>query len=198
MSSLRLQALQTHHLQPIDLEVAAGECVGLYGASGSGKTLLLRAVADLDPHGGQVLLDGVACSRFTPPEWRRRVAFLPAESPWWHATVGEHFQNPSPEGLQQLGFEADVLQWQVERLSSGERQRLALLRMLGNEPDALLLDEPSANLDPASVGLVEQLVQAYRTRRHAAVLWVSHDASQLERVTARALRMRGGALELAA
>ena len=198
MSTLQLKGLQTHHLKPIDLFVGDGECVCLSGPSGSGKSLLLRAIADLDPHGGEVLLDGVPSSAWTAPKWRSAVALLPAESPWWLPRVGDHFCATAPENLPALGFGPAVLDWDVERLSSGERQRLALLRLLCNGPKALLLDEPSANLDPASTRQVEELVDSYRRRTGAAVLWVSHDPAQISRVADRQVRMHEGALERAA
>lgn len=198
MATLQLQALQTRHLKPVDLFVDRGECVCLSGPSGSGKSLLLRAIADLDPHGGTVLLDGVPSSRFTPPAWRRAVALLPAQNPWWLPRVGDHFCAGVPPDLQTLGFDRDVLSWDVERLSSGERQRLALLRLLCNGPRALLLDEPTANLDPGSGRRVEALVDAYRRRSDAAVLWVSHDPDQIERVADRSVRLSEHGLESAA
>ena len=67
-------------LNDCHLVVSAGEIVTLRGASGSGKTLLLRAIADLDPHKGEVSLNGVARSGMTGPEWRRRVRFVAAEA----------------------------------------------------------------------------------------------------------------------
>ncbi len=198
MSTLQLQSLQTHHLQPVSLTVGDGECVCLSGPSGSGKSLLLRAIADLDPHGGQVLLDGVACTEVQAPKWRREVALLPADSPWWLPRVGDHFCAAAPHGIAELGFDSAVLEWEVERLSSGERQRLALLRLLCNSPKVLLLDEPTANLDPTSSRQVEDLVTSYRQRTGAAVLWVSHDPEQIKRVASRRMQMRNGALEQAA
>lgn len=174
---------------PLNLRVAPGECVTVSGPSGVGKTLLLRALADLDPHPGRVALDGADANAMPPAQWRRRVGLLLAESSWWHERVGEHF--PPTEGgdlqLQALGFGPEVLDWNITRLSSGERQRLALLRLLALRPRALMLDEPTANLDPENTALVEQLVQDYRVARQVPVLWVSHDSAQRARVADRQL-----------
>lgn len=178
----------------VDLAIGPGECVCLSGPSGAGKTLLLRALADLDAHQGEVYLDDTPCRRVRPPEWRRQVGLLPAESQWWKDTVGEHFTAVDENAFERLGFERDVLSWSIARLSSGERQRLAVLRLLANRPEALLLDEPTANLDPVNVKRVEELIQDYRRREQAAVLWVSHDAQQIQRLADRHLRIENGRL----
>jgi ABC-type iron transport system FetAB ATPase subunit len=177
------------------LDIEHGECLCLSGSSGAGKTLLLRAIADLDPHDGEVYLDGVPSTQIAPPQWRRKVALLAADSQWWGLQVGEHFCRQDPEGLESLGFSGDTLNWSVERLSSGERQRLALLRLLCNRPSVLLLDEPTANLDPESTQRVERLVALYRERERAAVLWVSHSREQARRVADRSVILLDGRLE---
>ncbi len=99
-----------------------------------------------------------------------------------------------PEWLEQLGFSGQVLEWEVRRCSTGERQRLALLRLLANRPRALLLDEPTASLDPAGVGRMEALLEQYRIRHGAAVLWVSHDPEQIRRVATRHFELQDGRL----
>jgi len=185
MSSLTIKGLKTHGIGPLDLDIQKGQCVCLSGASGSGKSLTLRAVADLDPHEGEVALNGDKAAEFGGPEWRRQVGLLPAESRWWHDSVGEHFQQVDETLLARVGFSRDVMQWEISRLSTGERQRLALLRLLGNQPRALLLDEPTASLDRENISRVEALLKAYRQQHDAAVLWVSHDPEQIARVSSR-------------
>lgn len=184
---------------PLGFCVAMGECVSVSGPSGSGKTLLLRALVDLDPHSGRVAFNGIEASMVKPAQWRRRLGLLLAESGWWGERVEEHFP-PSgiDDGLRAwlalLGFGPGVMQWRVARLSSGERQRLALLRLLALRPRVLLLDEPTANLDPESRAWVEQIVDQYRQREQSPVLWVSHDAGQRQRVAQRHLQLGPGGL----
>lgn len=196
MSELRLEAVRVQNIVgPVSLVVAGGECVCLSGASGSGKSLLLRAIADLDPHVGRVLLGDQPCTQMSGPQWRRRVGLLPAESQWWGERVGEHFAAPpAPDELARLGFPPGVLGWTVARASTGERQRLALLRLLSNRPEALLLDEPTAALDPKNVAAVETLVADYRREHQVPVLWVSHDPEQIARVANRHFRVEDGRL----
>lgn len=191
---LRIEGLRFLGNGPIDLTIAGGECVTVTGPSGAGKTLLLRAIADLDESDGRIALDGDDRNSMPAPQWRRRVALLMAESVWWRETVGEHFANLDRALLQRLGFSPDVMTWAIGRLSSGERQRLGLARLLANQPRVLLLDEPTANLDRENIARVEKIVADYREQNGAAVLWVTHDAEQATRVGGRAFRLEGGRL----
>lgn len=189
---LEVDGLRVDGIGPVDLVIGSGECLVLSGPSGAGKTRVLRAIADLDRHTGRVVCEGVACEDVPAPEWRRRVGMLAADSQWWRDRVAEHFGTPpSPETLAALDLPPGVLEQPVARLSSGERQRLALLRLLANRPRVLLLDEPTANLDPDNVARVERLVADYLATLGAAAIWVSHDPRQRERVAHRVMRLAG-------
>jgi ABC-type bacteriocin/lantibiotic exporter with double-glycine peptidase domain len=170
--------------------------VCLSGASGSGKSRLLRAVADLEPHGGQISLDNLNQQSVPAHQWRRQVVMVPAESQWWFDEVSAHFPEGAGERLPAaLGFTAEVMDWSVSRLSSGERQRLALWRALVQEPDALLLDEPTANLDNELTEAIERWLLQEIEQRQIATLWVAHDSAQIHRVANAHYRIRGSALE---
>lgn len=191
----RVQALAFADAGPFDLELQPQECAGLTGQSGSGKTRLLRALADLDPHRGGMWLEGVSAAVIKPQDWRRQVALLPAESAWWHDDVRPHFTSPPDQSqLEQLGFDADVMGWHIDRLSSGEKQRLALLRMLVMQPRVLLLDEPTANLDSSNADRAEALITGYLQQSRAAAIWVGHDFAQLQRVSQCLYRLMQGRL----
>jgi ABC-type iron transport system FetAB ATPase subunit len=179
---------------PVSWQINRGECVSLAGASGSGKSLLLRAIADLDPHGGEVSLDGEGALAMPGHQWRRRVGLLPAEPFWWAERVGDHFTAVGAVPFAALGVPPEAMEWSVSRCSTGERQRLALARLLQNRPAVLLLDEPTAALDPVSVERVEALLAAYRREQNAAVIWVSHDPAQRLRVAQRHYRIEQGQL----
>ncbi|MDQ2696132.1 MAG: ABC transporter ATP-binding protein, partial [Pseudomonadota bacterium] len=183
---LTVRHLRRPGLGPLSFAVAAGECLAVRGRSGAGKTLLLRAIADLDPSQGEVLLDGVARDAIPAPAWRRQVVYVPAESGWWGQHVAGHVAdwNRAVPLARRLGLAAEVGDWAVSRLSTGERQRLALVRALVLDPRLLLLDEPTSGLDESSAAAVEALLDE-RRQRGTAVLWVTHDAAQSRRVARR-------------
>ncbi len=183
-------------LQPASFVVSPGECVAVRGPSGAGKTLLLRAVADLDPAEGRVELDGVDRDAVPAPQWRRKVVYMPAEPGWWADTVGEHFADwagISPL-LPKVGLPDEARGWPVARCSTGERLRLALVRALALNPRVILLDEPTAALDAASVSAVEGLVRE-RLGTGMSALWVTHDDVQAGRVARRTLTIDGGVVQ---
>jgi len=179
---LSMQNIHISGLQPISFTVEAGECVGLSGDSGSGKTRLLRAIADMDVCDGKVCIDELCQQELAGHEWRKTIGLLPAESQWWFDTVEPHFSD-TDHNFSSLGFESGVKQWQLARCSSGEKQRLAILRLLANKPRVLLLDEPTANLDAENAKKVESLIAGYLTNNHAMAIWVSHNHAQLRRVS---------------
>ncbi|MES9992359.1 MAG: ATP-binding cassette domain-containing protein [Candidatus Thiodiazotropha sp.] len=196
MGSLTLKQFRSPLLEPIDLKISPGECVTLSGPSGSGKSRLLRALADLDPHQGEAWFDDREMYGFSAPAWRREVGMLPAESAWWGERVGDHFPQANPDLMARLGLTNDAMQWEVSRLSSGERQRLALVRLLCNRPGVLLLDEPTANLDQKNIARVERLIAEWRRENSTAVLWVTHDPDQQQRVGDRMWQITNGRLEV--
>jgi putative ABC transport system ATP-binding protein len=190
---LQVRDLRTNILKPASLSLSAGECFAVRGPSGAGKTLLLRAIADLDPNEGLVTLDGRDRSTIVGPEWRRLVGYVPAEPGWWADTVGEHFGEwtAALAFVRDLGFPEQTKSWPITRLSTGERLRLALIRALMVRPKVLLLDEPTAALDAASVAAVELLIRT-QIRAGLAVLWVTHDADQAKRIADRLLVVEAG------
>ncbi|MGI9334196.1 MAG: ABC transporter ATP-binding protein [Gammaproteobacteria bacterium] len=193
---LRVEGIGHVALGPISLKVGAGKVVALMGPSGAGKSLLLRAIADLDPHEGQVWLDDVEHRTIPAPGWRRQVMYVPAQPGWWAETVGEHYARAelAVPLIERLGFTPGTLDWSVARLSSGERQRLALARALEAEPRVLLLDEPTASLDEEATAAVESLIRL-RLDLGVAVLIVTHDAVQAQRLSARILHIANGRVE---
>ncbi len=184
---------------PFDLAAAPGQCLTIMGPSGVGKSLLLRALADLDPHRGDVFLGAQQQSLVAPHRWRQQVVYVPAAAGWWAETVAEHFSDFKvlADDLHALGLPVDCGTWPVARLSSGERQRLSLVRAVALGSPVLLLDEPTSNLDAESALATEAWLLA---RRQAGVtlIWVTHDAAQALRVADVRLVLEHGGLHEAA
>ena len=198
---LRVEALRSALAGPFDLSVEAGGCAAITGPSGSGKSLFLRMIADLDDHQGEAFLDGEAQSTTPPAAWRRKVAYVAADSGWWADAVADHFKPallPAARALAaRLTLAPELIDGLVARLSSGERQRLSIIRALVGDPPALLLDEPTASLDEASTAAVEAVL-AERLASGSSLVLVTHNPAQAERLGTRRWRMHpGGKLEAA-
>lgn len=170
-------------------ELHSNDVLSIRGPSGCGKSRLIRSIADLDPNDGDMQLRGEHRSHIPAPQWRQQVMLLPAETAWWADSVAEHFFSmPSAAWLEALGLQEKVFDWDVLRLSSGERQRLGLLRALVNKPQVLLLDEPTANLDEDNVHRVESFLLNYLSEHESAAIWITHDAAQASRIATRHLQ----------
>lgn len=196
LKELVLENVSVGALKNVSLTVPGGQVACLSGPSGSGKSRLLRAVADLEPHSGGISLNGVAQQDMPAHEWRSWVMMVPADSQWWFDVVGAHFPQSAGERLPSaLGFAPDVMGWSVSRLSAGERQRLALWRALVLQPEGLLLDEPTANLDNETTAAVEQWLLGEIRQRQIPTLWVAHDPAQIQSVGDAHYRIKGARLE---
>jgi ABC-type multidrug transport system ATPase subunit len=168
------------NVPPVSFALDRGSVLAVEGESGIGKSQMLRALADLAPHEGEVRLDGAAQQAMPPTDWRRRVVLVPAESGWWADHVAAHFAAcPPADWWERLNLKPALWEAAVERLSSGERQRLAVLRALVLEPRVLLLDEPTANLDPVNARAMVALLQDYVREHGAAAVWVSHNPEEI-------------------
>ncbi|MBV1835037.1 ABC transporter ATP-binding protein [Novacetimonas pomaceti] len=191
--ALEVLALRSVHGGPFAFTVPAGACVAITGSSGSGKSVLLRMIADLDPHEGDARVDGQACSGMPAAQWRRLVQYVPAEPAWWSDIVLDHMADTDAvrDLVARLGLRAGCLHAPLSRLSTGERQRLALIRALQLHPRVLLLDEPCSALDAATTDRVEAVVHAVQAEGTAVVL-VSHNMGQAERMAGRQFRVAQG------
>ena len=190
---LSVRDLRRPGLVEASFDLADRECIAVRGSSGSSKSLLLRAIADLDPNDGVVMLDDRSRAETPAPAWRRSVCYVPAEPGWWAETVGAHFSDwPKAASLvEALGLSVASGDWPISRLSTGERQRFALIRALLLRPRVLLLDEPTSGLDPDGVAAVEEEVSKHLAAG-ACALWVTHDVAQSSRVAQRCLAVEQG------
>lgn len=193
---LELRHLKRLHVGPVSLQLRDGTCAAIEGRSGSGKSVLLRMIADLDPHEGDAALDGQSCSGMPAPQWRRRVTYVAAASGWWHDRVAPHFTDLPAlrEQLPRVGLPEEAADWEVARLSTGERQRLALLRALRPDTRVLLLDEPTSGLDAETTRQVEVLLEQHLAAGRSLVM-VTHDPLQAGRLAHQRYLLANGRLE---
>jgi ABC-type sulfate/molybdate transport systems ATPase subunit len=197
---LRVEHLRIGDMTPLTFEVPSSECLAVEGASGAGKTRVLRAIADLEAAPGQVFLDGAERNEMTVIEWRGLVRYCAAEPAWWtDKPRGSMPEDPVGGRIERLmaalRLDMALLDRPIAQLSTGERQRLALVRALVDEPQVLLLDEPTSSLDPESIALVEELIRFHLLAGGSVVL-VTHDRDQIDRLAhARLLLPRPSAMQ---
>ncbi|WP_426285035.1 ABC transporter ATP-binding protein [Luteibacter sp. E-22] len=194
---LSVEELNGFGVGPVSINLATGERLAIMGVSGAGKSLLLRLLADLDPGEGRVVLAGEPRETIAAPDWRRRVMLVPAQAGWWAPTVDGHFElsmmDTAVAMAARLLLPPDIMKREVRVLSTGERQRLALIRALARRPEVLLLDEPTSGLDPAATEAVEALLVEC-SGKGIGIVMVTHDAMQARRMADRTFTMHQGRL----
>ncbi len=184
----------------LGLTVDPGTCVAISGPSGSGKSTLLRLIADLDPGIGTARIGAMEREAVPASRWRRQVVYVASDAGWWTTPVSAHMPDlPAARSLlAELGMPEALLEASPDDVSSGERQRLSLVRALVLRPRFLLLDEPTSALDQAAILLVEEMLQRFK-RGGMGMLVVSHDSAQIARMADRHYVLSAGGLtELAA
>ena len=175
---------------PISFDIQPGQCLGIIGDSGIGKTRLLRAIADLEECQGTITFNNVNARQYEPVVWRNEISYLPAESLWWFDVVEDHFISTDDLDLDKLNLQSSILSQPIIELSTGERQRLAFLRLLNhNTPKVLLLDEPTSALDESNTKKLENYILSLKSKSNIAIIWVSHDLNQIERVCDRYIKL---------
>jgi ABC-2 type transport system ATP-binding protein len=184
-------------VRDVTFEVRAGEVFGLLGPNGAGKTTTLRMLAGLiAPTHGSVVIEGLTLARDTGSAVRRRIGFL-TEAPglWDRLSVRTNLEVYARlYGMQRPA--AAVERWlraldlwdrrddQAAELSRGMRQKVALARALLHDPAAVLLDEPTANLDPETARRVRDLIADLRDRGRAVIV-STHNLDEAERLSTR-------------
>jgi ABC-2 type transport system ATP-binding protein len=192
----------------VSFELVPGEVFGLLGPNGGGKTTTLRMVAGLiRPTSGEVTVDGAPVTAETSARLRARIGFL-TEAPglWDHFSVRQTLlvyarlhglDNPDKAvdaSLELFGLR-DRASEHTARLSKGLKQRVALARALLHQPQVLLLDEPTAGLDPESARGVRELILRLRGERRSVVI-STHNLDEVDRIADRVAVIRSRLLAL--
>ena len=191
------------------LQVRSGEILGLVGPSGAGKSTLLRLLDFLEaPTAGSIAYSGAAIEADVSLEMRREVTtvfqrpMLLRRSVAANVRIGRKLRGldtkdrTTERWLERLGL-TELADAPARTLSAGEAQRVALARALVIEPSVLLLDEPTGNLDPYNVRLLEEIVRSENAERGTTVVIVTHDVFQARRLADRTgLMVSGRMVEL--
>jgi len=193
-------------LTDISFEVATHDRLGIVGASGSGKSSLLRLLNRLDePTSGTVYLDGQDYRQLPPRELRRRVGMVTQRPFLFPGDVASNLRFgpaqrgnfvPGPEVarlLECVGL-PEYAAREVSVLSGGEQQRVSLARALANNPQVLLLDEPTSALDEDAKLGIEQLIQSVVREQGLTCVLVTHDREQARRMCNRIILLEAGHL----
>jgi putative ABC transport system ATP-binding protein len=173
-------------LDGASIRVRPGEAVAIQGPSGSGKSTLVRVLSTLlEMDEGSLLLGGRDAHDIAPSQFRTRVAFLAQQPAMFDGTVlanlvaGPQLRGKSLDSAQAreliaaVGLDESMLAREARTLSGGEKQRVALARALANGPEVLLLDEPTASLDPDSGARIVALLRELHARGLSVVM-VTH------------------------
>jgi len=203
-------------LEDIDLEIERGESIGIVGRTGCGKSTLIQHFnALLIPQSGRVLVDGVDTGKKGAPlqEIRRKVGlvFQYPEDQFFEETVFKEVAF-APRNLGVEGKELeDKVKWSLEavgldfeavkdkspfELSGGQMRRVAIASILSMEPEALVLDEPTAGLDPEGKRIILGQLEKLQKERGLTLIIVSHSMEDLARVAQRLIVMDEGRIEL--
>ena len=188
-------------LKNINIRVERGEVFALIGPTGAGKTTLLRLIDLIDmPTTGKIYFDGVDTAESTKVRlaMRRRMAFV-LQKPVvfnrsvydnvacglrWRGMKGSDLRTRVDGILEMVGLSADKSR-NARTLSGGEVQRVAIARAIAVEPEVLLLDEPTANLDPVSASRIEELITSIIRHYTTTIIMATHDMSQGQRLADR-------------
>ena len=188
-------------LKNINIRVERGEVFALIGPTGAGKTTLLRLIDLIDtPASGKIFFNGVdmTTSEKTRLEVRRRMAFVLQKPVVFNMSVydnvacglrwrgiGRRQIHEKVNGILETVGLADYKNRNARTLSGGEVQRVAIARAIAIEPEVLLLDEPTANLDPISASKIEELIAGIIKRNAITVIMATHDMAQGQRLADR-------------
>lgn len=187
----------------VSYSFGCGTIYSVVGPSGAGKSSLLRLMNRLDePESGEVTYNGKDYRTYSPHDLRRQIGYLFQTPYLFPGTVADNVRFAEPdlpdetlaELLTLVGLPAETVLSDVDMLSGGEKQRVAMARLLATQPSVILLDEPTSSLDPTATKGIERLVKEIARERCLIAIMVTHDPAQAVRMEGETLLLVKGAL----
>ena len=201
---------KTFHNTPIihdiNIDIHKGEILTMVGPSGSGKSTLLRCINRLiEPDTGNIFYNNQDYSTIPITQLRKNILLVPQDSIMFSGTIKENIsygltihniddETLIEQSLIDAGLPRTFLKKNAEKLSGGEKKRVALARALALNPDILLLDEPTSGVDPKNIQTVEQNITDFTKQRALTVIWVTHNVEQAKRVSHRIANLKQGTI----
>lgn len=206
IKNIKYRADNTDILRGISLDINKGDCISIIGASGSGKSTLLKLCADLMPlESGEILYKGKGYNSYDPLELRRKISYCVQSAYLFGKTVYDNLEFPFivrgqgvdnkriNELLNKFNLDEEFLKKDINSLSGGEKQRVALIRNLVYIPEIILLDEATAALDKENAKAVEDIIKNIN-KNGVTVLWITHSLEQSENIFNKRITMESGKL----
>lgn len=207
--NIELSLQENKILHGINVSIESGKIYTIVGPSGAGKSMFLRTLNRLvEIEKGDILLDGLSIKTMDPRELRRKVGMVFQLPVLFPGTVGENIlagpvlrgvQVPDDQqdgiigkALESVDLPLDYADRRSDRISVGEQQRVCIARAIANDPEVLLMDEPTASLDPLSTQRIEKLIRSLNQDLDLTIVVITHNLEQAKRIGDMTMSMKEG------
>ncbi len=181
-------------LNNISFEVEKGDCISIIGKSGSGKSTMLKIIADLLPiTRGDIFYNGISYNNYDPIKLRKEISYCMQTPQLFGHKVFDNFifpykirkesvdKNKIFKLIKDFNLEKDILDKNINTLSGGEKQKISIIRNLLFTPKIILLDESTSALDDENTTIVENIIKTFNNQG-VTVLWITHDINQSKKI----------------
>lgn len=204
IKDLHYKVDRDHILKGISLEIQEGECISIVGSSGSGKSTLLKMCADLIPiTQGDIFFRNKSYKEYSPLDLRKKISYCVQIPYLFGEKVMENLEFPFKvrkektnrsrilELINIFNLDESVLDKDINSLSGGEKQRIAIARNLIYTPEVLLLDEATASLDKENASNIEEYIKSIN-KQGVTIVWVTHSEEQSKSIFTKKISMTEG------
>lgn len=194
-------------LKNISFNIEKGDCISIVGKSGSGKSTILKVIADLLPiSSGNLYFNGKCYTSYNPIELRRKISYCIQTPILFGENVYENLELPFKirnekidkfrviELLEKFNLNESILENNINSLSGGEKQRISIIRNLLYKPDILLLDEATSALDEENTKVIEEYIKELN-RLGVTILWITHSIEQSQGIFNKRITITDGRVE---